>query len=200
MLLSGSGIDGTGWHHIAYTIDTASNEQVLYIDGAPVKTNNYTGSIAYGRGTDTYIGRNGFFTTDPQYFLHGSVDDARIYDRALSAAEVAALFAGSMGGGGSSDTDDIAITVNPVADTPSVTDASTTEDTQTTSGLVISLNPNDGPEVTHFKITAITGGDLYQNNGATPISNGEFITVTEGNAGLKFTPATNSNTDDSFTV
>ncbi len=163
---TGTEVAGTGWHHIAYTIDTTNDIQVVYIDGVAVKTENHTNLINYGNGTDTYIGRRG--AGIGSFFLHGKVDDARIYDRALSAAEVADLFAGAMGGGSSSDTDDIAITVNPVADTPSVTDTSTLEDTQTTSGLTISLNPADGPEVTHFKITSITGGNLYQNDGTTP--------------------------------
>jgi uncharacterized repeat protein (TIGR01451 family) len=77
-----------------------------------------------------------------------------------------------------------------VADTPSVTNATTNANTQTTSGLVISRNPADGAEVTHFKITNITGGLLFKNNGTTPINNGDFITFAEGNAGLKFTPGT----------
>jgi hypothetical protein len=77
-----------------------------------------------------------------------------------------------------------------VANTPSVTNATTNANTQTTAGLVISRNPADGEEVTHFKITGITGGSLFQNNGTTPINNGNFITFAEGNAGLKFTPGT----------
>jgi hypothetical protein len=81
-----------------------------------------------------------------------------------------------------------------VADTPSVTNATTSANTQTTSGLVISRNPADGAEVTHFKITGITGGTLFKNNGTTVINNGDFITFAEGNAGLKFTPGiTNGN-------
>ena len=72
------------------------------------------------------------------------------------------------------------ITVNAVADTPAVTDATTNEDTQTTSGLVISRNAADGAEVTHFKITNITNGTLFQNDGTTPINNGDFITVARG--------------------
>src|SRR6185295_15549074 len=81
--------------------------------------------------------------------------------------------------------------ITPVADTPSVTNATTNANTQTTSGLVISRNPVDGAEVTHFKITGITGGSLFKNNGTTQINNGDFITFAEGNAGLKFTPASN---------
>ena len=92
------------------------------------------------------------------------------------------------------------ITVNPIADTPSVTNATTNEDTQTTSGLVVSRNVADGAEVTHFKITNILNGTLFQNNGTTPIVNGDFITFAQGNAGLKFTPSSNFFGTGSFDV
>jgi uncharacterized repeat protein (TIGR01451 family) len=92
--------------------------------------------------------------------------------------------------GGQSMTDTFALIVGSVADTPSVTDATTNEDAQTTSGLVISVNPADGAEVTHFKITGITNGTLFKSDN-TAIANDSFITVAEGNAGLKFTPAAN---------
>src|SRR5262249_62040121 len=85
------------------------------------------------------------------------------------------------------------ITITPVADTPSVTNASTNEDLQTTSGLVISRNAADGAEVTHFKITNILNGALFLNDGVTPVPSGSFITFAQGNAGLRFTPAANLN-------
>ena len=100
----------------------------------------------------------------------------------------------------STATDTASLVINPVADTPSVTNATTNEDTQTTSGLVISRNAADGAEVTHFKITGITNGTLYKNDGTTQITNGTFITFAEGNAGLKFTPTANFNGSGSFTV
>ncbi|HKG61327.1 MAG TPA: Ig-like domain repeat protein [Pyrinomonadaceae bacterium] len=87
--------------------------------------------------------------------------------------------------------DTFVLTVNSVADTPSVTNATINEDTQTTSGLVVTRNVVDNGEVTHFRISAITNGTLFKNNGATQINNGDFITVAEGNAGLRFTPAAN---------
>ncbi|CUW39775.1 putative autotransporter outer membrane protein; type V secretion [Magnetospirillum sp. XM-1] len=96
------------------------------------------------------------------------------------------------------DTDTVTINVTGIADTPSVTSSSTTPSTQTTSGLVLSRNAADGAEVTHFKITGITNGTLYKNDGTTQINNGDFITFAEGNAGLKFTPSGGS--DGSFTA
>jgi ELWxxDGT repeat protein len=92
------------------------------------------------------------------------------------------------------------VNVISVADTPRVTNATTRANTQTVSGLVINRNSADGAEVTHFKITNITGGLLFQNDGRTPIHHGTFITSAQASAGLKFTPAVNSLVTGHFTV
>lgn len=107
---------------------------------------------------------------------------------------------GSSGGGLSADSATATITVTALGDTPSVTNATTDEDTQSTSGLVITKNDDDGPEITHYKISSLTGGTLFKNNGTTPIPNDSFITVAEGATGLKFTPTANSTADGTFDV
>ena len=94
----------------------------------------------------------------------------------------------------------ITVNVSPVADTPSATGASTSEDVQTTSGLVISRNDVDGVEVTHFRISAITNGTLFKNDGTTVIANNSYITFAEASAGLRFTPAANFFGDATFNV
>jgi hypothetical protein len=94
----------------------------------------------------------------------------------------------------------VSFTLTPTPDVPSVTNATTNEDTQTTSGLVITKNAGDGPEVTHYQITGITNGTLFQNDGVTPINNGDFISIAQGAAGLKFTPALNSFSNGSFNI
>lgn len=94
----------------------------------------------------------------------------------------------------------VVITVEPVADTPSVTGATTDEDVQSFGGLRIQRNPADGNEVTHYKITNIRGGSLFQNDGSTPIANGDFITALQGDQGLTFTPAPNSTLTGTFEV
>ncbi|NJN25074.1 MAG: tandem-95 repeat protein [Cyclobacteriaceae bacterium] len=88
--------------------------------------------------------------------------------------------------------------VKAVADQPRVSDAFTNQGLQTNNGLVIERHVSDGSEVTHFKITNISQGKLYQSNGTTEISNNTFISFAMGNAGLKFTP--NSSQDGSFNV
>src|SRR5262249_31784535 len=84
--------------------------------------------------------------------------------------------------------------ITPVADPPSITSATTSEDTQSSTGLVVTRNAVDANEVTHFKITGITGGSLFQNDGITAIQNGDFITAAQGADGLKFTPSADLNT------
>ncbi|MCP3870586.1 MAG: DUF4347 domain-containing protein, partial [Gammaproteobacteria bacterium] len=108
-----SGIDGTGWRHIAYTFDDGSDTQVLYLDGVEIARSSHAGSIIYSEGTDTFIGMHG--NGGSSFYLQGLVDDARIYQTALSATQVAEL-AGSPAD--SRDQDTLGITINdrPVAD------------------------------------------------------------------------------------
>jgi hypothetical protein len=86
-----------------------------------------------------------------------------------------------------------------VGDTPQVANIVTLEDTQS-DAIALDRNANDGPEVSHFKITGILGGTLYQNDGVTVINSGDFILVAQGQAGLKFTPSPNSTAPGSFDV
>ena len=96
------------------------------------------------------------------------------------------------------------INVTSVADAPVVSDAVTNEDTQTTSGLVLQVNPvdlaNNNTPVSHFQISNIVGGSLLLADGTTAVADGSYITVAAGNAGLKFTPSTDLETDGSFDV
>jgi CSLREA domain-containing protein len=107
------------------------------------------------------------------------------------------------GNSGRSISSSLFLTVNPTGDAPSVTPSTTNEDTQSVSGLVITPNPVDGGEVTQFLITNIQNGTLFRSNGVSPISSNSSITLAEGSAGLKFTPAANLNSSSSnfgFTV
>ena len=80
------------------------------------------------------------------------------------------------------------VVIKAVADTPSITAASTTKNMPTTCGLVVSRHQADGAEVTHFKITCINHGSLYLTDGRTVVTNGSFLTFAQANAGLRFKP------------
>lgn len=87
------------WSHLAVTLSGTTG--TLYVNGAAVATNtamtlNPSGLPAT---TQNYIGRSQWA---PDPYLNSCVDEFQIYDRALSAAEVASLqtsAAGSAGGG-----------------------------------------------------------------------------------------------------
>jgi fibronectin type 3 domain-containing protein len=87
-------IDGTsalatgGWHHVAVTLNGATG--TLYVDGAQVGRNTAMTlkPSDMGSTTQNWIGRSQF---SPDPYLNGRVDDFRIYNKALSASEVAAL-------------------------------------------------------------------------------------------------------------
>jgi hypothetical protein len=75
------------WHHLAVTLSGSTG--VLYVDGVPANTNlsMTLKPSSLGSTTQNYIGKSQW--ADPN--LTGSVDDFRIYSRALNATEVAAL-------------------------------------------------------------------------------------------------------------
>ncbi len=84
------------WHHIAYTFNNASSTQMLFVDGIAVASSAVSGPIVY----DTHpflIGADIQHET-PMFFLGGLLDEAALYNRALSAVEIAAIYnSGSAG-------------------------------------------------------------------------------------------------------
>ncbi len=82
---------GTGWHQIVFTFDDDADRQVTYVDGKQMVLKENQRSIVYeGQETDTVIGIHG--RDMETWRSQGKIDDIRVYDRALSAEEVKALF------------------------------------------------------------------------------------------------------------
>ena len=77
------------WHHLAYVI--ASGDQRIYFDGVEVGSSTNTGDFNLSDDTDpvrigaAYFDPSGTYTA----YFDGTIDDVRIYDRALSEAEIA---------------------------------------------------------------------------------------------------------------
>jgi len=78
---------GTGWHHIVMVIDSAGIP-TAYIDGSSSGPQAGTGPIAPA-GSTTSIGAS---TGTTARFFNGSIDDVRIYNRALSTADITSLY------------------------------------------------------------------------------------------------------------
>jgi len=176
---------GTGWHHVAYTIDSVAHTQAVYIDGVAVVSTAYTTSIAYSQGTNSFIGKHGNGGTT--YDFNGKIDEARIYNRALTGAEIAAL-AGDLT---LTDTDTVAITVTANNDAPliSAIEATTlayTENgaaTAITSGLVLTDVDNANLSSATVQITGnyASGQDVLaftDQNGITGSWNASTGTLT----------------------
>jgi len=77
------------WHHLAFSWNSASID--LYIDGKSVGStaNPKVLPSQLGATSPNYLGR---LPDDTSLALFGEVDDLRIYDRVLSAAQVALLY------------------------------------------------------------------------------------------------------------
>jgi hypothetical protein len=105
---------GTGWHHVAYTFSDSSDAVTLYLDGVVVSSSSTAASIAYTVGANSFIGKHGNGATT--FDFNGRIDEARIYNRALTASEVQVLASDLAG----TDTDTVAVGVAAVNDAPTV--------------------------------------------------------------------------------
>ncbi len=82
---SGYAYNKNTWYHVMGTYDGSSMK--LYVDGAVV---NQTGnSLGVPYNTDTmYMGKHNWGTSSTSYRIRGTIDEIKIYDRALLPSEV----------------------------------------------------------------------------------------------------------------
>jgi Concanavalin A-like lectin/glucanases superfamily len=78
------------WHQIVVTLDTATHTRVLYWDGKSVATDKGGGEA--GKKNVFTIGESPVFTGR---FFHGAIDEVALWNRALRATEVTAIYAAS---------------------------------------------------------------------------------------------------------
>jgi hypothetical protein len=84
------------WYHLAYTFDDSSKQQILYVNGSPVASGTANKTISYDShpvllGVDV---ENGVLN----FFHNGLIDEASLYNRALTRDEVVTIFnAGPLG-------------------------------------------------------------------------------------------------------
>ena len=81
-----SGYFGTGWTHVSGVWNENTGEMRLYVNGIVVRQVNFSSTgPARGVGSTMYIGRNSQGTTRT---LNGTIDEFRIFDRALDEATI----------------------------------------------------------------------------------------------------------------
>ena len=89
------------WHHIVLSIDQAANAKSMYVDGSPIgssialptatgesfdSTQRVTMGSSYNTGTSAY-----------QDYYNGTIDQVRIFSKALSSSEVSKLYRNGAG-------------------------------------------------------------------------------------------------------
>ncbi len=80
------------WYHVAWTYDQSAMK--IYCNGSPVATNVIGARVIAATGSNVRIGDDDSGNTP----FNGLIDEASIYDRALTASEIAAIYgAGSSG-------------------------------------------------------------------------------------------------------
>ncbi|MFZ2727405.1 MAG: DUF4347 domain-containing protein, partial [Methylococcaceae bacterium] len=162
------------------------------------KVTGIDGGTLYSDSTYTTAISNGSFiasagATTNVYFRPTANSDAAGHFTVQASTSNA-----DAGLGGSTATS--TITVNPIADTPSVASPTINEDNDT-GAIAITRNANDGSEVTFYKVTGISGGTLYSDsNYNNAISNGSFIALAGASTNVYFRPTANSDATGHFTV
>ena len=134
----------TGWHLVTATFDGATAR--LYLDGVVVGSDTFTlGNTSLPLYIGRYFGSNGFG-------WNGAIDEVRLYNRALSATEVAAIL--TAGGGSIPPPDTTPPTVSVTAPAANTTVSNT---------ITVSANATDNVAVAdvQFQLDGVNlGADL----------------------------------------
>ena len=160
--LSTAGYADNQWHHVAFVVDASGGR--LYVDGLQTATLGWTGIS--GAPTTTQPVHIGDYAGATGGLFSGLIDDARIYNRALSGPEISTLYSsGSVGAAAPMQSSIAASALSPTGATISwMTDVTTTS--QIEYGLTTgygSATPVDTSLVTsHSKpLSGLASGTAY---------------------------------------
>ena len=77
------------WHYLCLTYDNSTGEGILYVDSINEVSLSLSGDLDYHAAAKTYIGSR---QDNSSYALNGLIDSVLIYNRSLSADEIASLY------------------------------------------------------------------------------------------------------------
>ncbi len=80
------------FQHVAFTYDTNSGEAVLFYNGTNVASTNWGGGFTPNTSGDVLLGKD--MSLETNNFFGGEMDEMSIYSRALSDAEIMAIYSG----------------------------------------------------------------------------------------------------------
>jgi|2_EtaG_2_1085320.scaffolds.fasta_scaffold22991_3 hypothetical protein len=91
---SATGLNDGAWHHFAYTLDWSAKKGYAYVDGVLSQSATNTNIVTLANDADViHIGKRST-TTGGTYEFTGNISDIAIYNRFLSASEVATIYNG----------------------------------------------------------------------------------------------------------
>jgi hypothetical protein len=76
------------WTHISVTYKDSTDQLIYYANGNPIATVTYSGTAPDAGAKTRYIGRSPNYTS----WFPGLIDEARIYNRALSGSDIQQLY------------------------------------------------------------------------------------------------------------
>jgi hypothetical protein len=85
------GLSTNIWYHICMTIDFNALKLTSYLNGVPL-TLSLSGSSGFNLSSNYYIGDSRGFDSGSRTTLLGGISSTKVYNRALSAAEVSQNF------------------------------------------------------------------------------------------------------------
>jgi len=192
---------GTTSESFVLTVDAVNDAPTIStIDDQSINEDGATGSLSFTIGdvdtattelTVTGSSSNTTLIPNANIVVSGNGVNRSVVVTPAAHQHGSATITLTVNDGTGTATETFGMNVAGIPDGISVTDSITVINTQAMNGLVVTRHPLDGDEITFVKVTEITGGNLFRSNGTTPINNGDFVSYSDANVGLRFTPTTN---------
>ncbi|HVU34686.1 MAG TPA: LamG-like jellyroll fold domain-containing protein [Opitutaceae bacterium] len=88
---TGPALNDGAWHHVAF-VNESDTSHKLYVDGVLSTTSTSAWTYDDSNAEDMEIGRFADNTNGIYYYFAGQIDDARLYQSALSASDISDLY------------------------------------------------------------------------------------------------------------
>lgn len=91
-LTGGPALNDNKWHHLVI-VRNSGTKFYWYVDGKNVAETTRTEATNFDVSSDVFIGKH---PTSADQFFSGLIDDARVYNRALSSMEIERMYTESV--------------------------------------------------------------------------------------------------------
>jgi hypothetical protein len=175
-----TGLDDNNWHLAVLTLNQSTNQIQLSVDGSTLSTSSFTGTFSNGTAGNMQLGAGIIGGYDYQ----GALDETQIFNRQLTNAEVAQLYASGLRGSDVGNNTGIEISNSSGNDIGGLTTAERNIISgNTTNNVLINGNGIPSGTISWWKADGNANDTLGSNNGT--LTNGATI-VSNGKSGSAF--------------